>query len=711
MDRSEKPIVAIGHSGPGGMLAVDRAVAAHTNVVAVAEIGTQTPSGVECLRAPRGRARVGRAVREAVSRDAWWVLVPQSLGEPEYLLGSAVRSVAKVVDEKHPGVALLTVAPGTRWPYERMLVVVDPLGSTASGFAVWITVVLAHLTGAQVDVLAVGVPPGAPMGSREARLSYVPVERRADLLRQALAGLDALDVEARWIPGGTGVSAVEAVGRAVATGAYDVIVDDLGGARVRKRLAKKQSVKRLLSDDRGGAVPLWAMRNSGCDVVTVIDGIALGVLPAGVLHTGAVAAMSLGLIGASAPAFAAPGTSHSTPVATATSATGIEDAASADTEPDSAGSASANEGQKTEGRPPATGVPQAEDTSTQSSVAVQVDARIAQAHAWVLELGDEVSVDDHEFAMAALADVQKDAAAAGEQLSQGKAGRDESRAQVDQAQKGLDQAQAEAEPSTRSLGEARVDLARANAELARALKEHDAAQSEASGLTGLLPWGATSEDVAAAEAAVAEAGAAVGRAHAAEAERYADYQGFSVLVDEAEEQLARAGDDLAKAEAAVTQAKVEAKAAEDLALGYEALADEVDEAFRSQGLVAPATGGVTSSYGNRVHPVTGEYKLHTGTDFAGTDGNYYAAMGGTVSYAAYDSAYGNMVKIDHGEINGHHVETWYAHQPDLQVSVGQEISAGERLGHIGSTGFSTGPHAHFELRVEGDPIDPVPHIR
>ena len=196
-----------------------------------------------------------------------------------------------------------------------------------------------------------------------------------------------------------------------------------------------------------------------------------------------------------------------------------------------------------------------------------------------------------------------------------------------------------------------------------------------------------------------------------QAARYAEFKEFAASVEHAEAKVAAANGDVADSQADVARAEAQANAADELASGYQELAASVDEAFRAQGLIAPATGGVTSPYGNRVHPVTGEYKLHTGTDFAATDGNYYAAMDGTVSYAAYDEAYGNMVKIDHGEIDGHDVETWYAHQPDLQVSVGQDVGAGEKIGDIGSTGYSTGPHAHFELRVDGNPIDPVPYIR
>ena len=83
---------------------------------------------------------------------------------------------------------------------------------------------------------------------------------------------------------------------------------------------------------------------------------------------------------------------------------------------------------------------------------------------------------------------------------------------------------------------------------------------------------------------------------------------------------------------------------------------------------------------------------------------------GVVTYAGYDGAYGYMVKVDHGIVAGHKTESWYAHQPGLNVSVGQSVSRGEVIGRIGSTGYSTGPHAHVELHLNGQPVDVLAHL-
>ena len=109
----------------------------------------------------------------------------------------------------------------------------------------------------------------------------------------------------------------------------------------------------------------------------------------------------------------------------------------------------------------------------------------------------------------------------------------------------------------------------------------------------------------------------------------------------------------------------------------------------------------------RTHPITGVYKLHTGTDISAPMGaNFIAANDGIVTKAEYNGAYGNMVIIDHG--GG--VSTLYAHGSEILVQVGQNVKRGEPVLKVGSTGYSTGPHAHFEVRLNGVVTDPMPYI-
>ena len=112
---------------------------------------------------------------------------------------------------------------------------------------------------------------------------------------------------------------------------------------------------------------------------------------------------------------------------------------------------------------------------------------------------------------------------------------------------------------------------------------------------------------------------------------------------------------------------------------------------------------VSSRFGQRVHPITGEIKNHTGIDIASNQGTtIYAADGGTITLAAWNGGYGNCVMIDHG--NGY--VTLYGHMSSIAVSQGQTVSQGDTIGYVGSTGNSTGPHLHFEVLKNGTRIDP-----
>jgi murein DD-endopeptidase MepM/ murein hydrolase activator NlpD len=127
--------------------------------------------------------------------------------------------------------------------------------------------------------------------------------------------------------------------------------------------------------------------------------------------------------------------------------------------------------------------------------------------------------------------------------------------------------------------------------------------------------------------------------------------------------------------------------------------------------VLPGTGDVTSHYGPRLHPILKYVKVHTGTDFGAGDGIVYAADAGVVLLTEYNVAYGNMTVVDHGRIGGLRVTTLYAHQSAVGVEPGDKVVRGQAVGVIGSTGYSTGPHLHFEVRVDGEPLDPGPFLK
>jgi murein DD-endopeptidase MepM/ murein hydrolase activator NlpD len=127
-------------------------------------------------------------------------------------------------------------------------------------------------------------------------------------------------------------------------------------------------------------------------------------------------------------------------------------------------------------------------------------------------------------------------------------------------------------------------------------------------------------------------------------------------------------------------------------------------------MVRPGLGVVTSPYGPRFHPILHYVKIHTGIDFAAADGIAYAADDGVVLLTEYNTAYGNMTVIDHGKVGGLRITTLYAHQAAVGVKPGDRVVKGQAIGVIGSTGYATGPHLHFEVRIDGEPIDPAPFL-
>lgn len=147
-----------------------------------------------------------------------------------------------------------------------------------------------------------------------------------------------------------------------------------------------------------------------------------------------------------------------------------------------------------------------------------------------------------------------------------------------------------------------------------------------------------------------------------------------------------------------------------------ALADKIRQmqASRKGGVIGsistwplPGYYEISDPYGWRIHPITHRKSLHTGTDIPAPTGTaIHAAGAGVVLVAGWNTAYGNMVIIDHG--GG--VSTLYGHQSRLAVSEGQSVKDGQVIGYVGSTGWSTGAHLHFEVRVGGNPTDPLQYF-
>lgn len=131
---------------------------------------------------------------------------------------------------------------------------------------------------------------------------------------------------------------------------------------------------------------------------------------------------------------------------------------------------------------------------------------------------------------------------------------------------------------------------------------------------------------------------------------------------------------------------------------------QVYQAGSGTRLAWPTTGQVVSGYGWRTHPIFGDRRFHTGIDIGAPTGQaVVAAESGTVAFAGYRSGYGLTVVIDHGDA----LATLYAHLSSVSVSNGSRVARASRVAAVGCSGYCTGPHLHFETRINGEPRDPM----
>jgi len=131
----------------------------------------------------------------------------------------------------------------------------------------------------------------------------------------------------------------------------------------------------------------------------------------------------------------------------------------------------------------------------------------------------------------------------------------------------------------------------------------------------------------------------------------------------------------------------------------------------SAGFIKPIAGPITSPFGYRVHPIFKSRIFHSGIDIGGPNGGAIKASNdGKVIYSGWYGGYGKVVILDHGIVNGSPITTLYGHMSAIGVSNGQMVKKGQTIGREGSTGYSTGPHCHFEVRVNGKPTNPMNYI-
>ncbi len=131
----------------------------------------------------------------------------------------------------------------------------------------------------------------------------------------------------------------------------------------------------------------------------------------------------------------------------------------------------------------------------------------------------------------------------------------------------------------------------------------------------------------------------------------------------------------------------------------------------SAGFLRPIGGRISSPFGWRTHPIFNSKTFHSGVDIAGPNkGSIRASNSGKVIYSGWYGGYGKVVILDHGTINGKPTTTLYAHMSSIKVGQGQYVNKGDVIGFEGTTGYSTGPHVHFEVRINGKPNNPLNYI-
>ena len=207
------------------------------------------------------------------------------------------------------------------------------------------------------------------------------------------------------------------------------------------------------------------------------------------------------------------------------------------------------------------------------------------------------------------------------------------------------------------------------------------------------------------------------------AEERAEADGILVELASNQKELEASGAMYEQLEAEVRQQITETQAAYEAALADEEAQRQIEAARQeaasgsistpsspsSSGFIYPlgASGFVTDAYGYRYHPIYGDYKFHPAVDFAVPQGTpIYATKSGTVTAATYNEYNGYYVAINHND--GY--TSLYAHMTNFVVSVGQTVSQGEVIGYVGSTGYSTGPHMHFEITYGGASVNPMEYV-
>lgn len=613
----------------------------------------------DVVRSHSAEPSMSEVLATAASRGAAWVIMRRDVAPPERLLSELLLGAGKVADENLPGFGvLLTTAQAT--PVRRILAVIHPADRPVSGLLSYCAEVVAERSGAVIDMLVLGTP-GTEL-SAEAEDNLV-IAREQELYEEARLSAAEAGLEVNWITVGEvsdpWVVILDHLGRAQ----YDLVIDDLGDVAIGSALRSGISLEQALGPGGVGEIPLLLLRNTELPILLVVDGIRLGMLSSRLLRLGAAAAAALAVMGG--------------------------------------GIAHAHTGANPAGRPEDTASAQAASALNQLKLTADQTKRQAQRRAKVEAASRKASKTTVKFPKvkppkggARKADVTKAKAETKSAAKEVKAASHHLRTAKTSAAKShtaLTASQKHAASATRNLTAAQEHYT----EVAAAASQ---VSLERSGIAAVLPGGASQEDVSAANELVATAAAELTSLTEA---------GVSAAEDLAAAQTknAKANAVVADAQSEVAETKAAYQQARATTAVYQASYDDYLDSLR-QTPVRSGAYHLTARFGQGGgHWSSGH---HTGLDFAAPVGtNVYAAASGTVVKSGWGGAYGNHVEID---VGGGVVIT-YSHLSVNKVKVGDKVSAGEHIGDVGMTGNTTGPHLHFEVKVNGQFRDPFTWLR
>jgi murein DD-endopeptidase MepM/ murein hydrolase activator NlpD len=670
-----RAMLVLADEHPHSKGAIDTALRYSPHTVAlVAKKGTPIPGVEDVQHAGRGGHTIDTLFKRAAAAEIPWVAIPRDHAAPAELVGQVLEATGRHSSKHVPGFAVLLANPEGR-EIRRILAVIDRSEGNLSGMLVLAAVAAAITTRAQLDVLLIGAP-GETLDGEKSRESLTVARAKEMFERAQRLAADAPE-RANWIVAEHVPDRTALVVDQARSGGYDLVMDDLGSVKLGGRMGRGGRLKRVFAAGGPGQTPLALLTQTDIPLMLVLDAVQLGLVPPVVVKGGAGAVLALGIAASASPAMASSGSlggDSTTTISAQVDQTQTELQRILNPAPPAVETAAVEEAAPEEA---AAEEAAAEEAAPEEAATVEAAAAPAEAEQASEEEKKEEEKKDEEPTLEDYQDAQADA--------------EKSEDQMREAEEDLEKAEKEVEETTEALDETVDDVAELDAELAQAEADYQAAQqhaedvaAEASGVSGVIS-GTSDEDVAAAEAEAANAGAALAEVEQEAARTVEEYDvGVEQAVD-AQEDVVEAAEDADNASADY----------EDAAGTAEDMEEQLDDVRISP--IAEGSYSQSAHYGDSGGAwSTG---VHTGEDYAAPTGTtVMAAASGTVVYAGYDGAYGNRVVIQHDD--GYY--TTYNHLSQINVSVGQEVTVGDKIGEVGNTGNSFGSHLHFEVTQGGD---------